>query len=123
MSKQVDAFPIPPRTRRTTFSLPTETLDRIERLARRMGVSQSAFVSELLSEPIAAMASIIDALPEQGATVGDVKRARGRSLGFIRDAVTQAQDLLHEVAAVTKPKPKPKPKAKASARKQARRRG
>jgi hypothetical protein len=97
MHKQTDAFPTPPRFKRTTLSIPTETAERIERLARRMGVSQSAFVAELLAEPIAAMASIIDALPEQGATRHDVKRARGRSLDLIRNVVSQAQEVLQEV--------------------------
>lgn len=90
--KQTDAFPIPHRTRRTTFSLPTETLDRIELLARRFGVSQSSFVAELLDEPLAAMASIMDALPETGATPQDIKRAKGRSVGFIKDVIGQALD-------------------------------
>lgn len=92
--KQTDAFPIPHRTRRTTFSLPTETLDRIERLSRRVGVSQSAFVAELLDEPLAVMASIMDALPETGATLQDVKRAKGRSVAFIKHAVGEALALV-----------------------------
>lgn len=94
---QTDAFPSAKGTRRVTFSLPVETSDRITRLARRMGVSQSSFVAELLAEPIKAMAAIIDALPEQGATDTDVKRARGRSLRFIEAAVSEAQALVHEV--------------------------
>jgi hypothetical protein len=76
-------------------------------LSARMGVSQSALLSELLSEPIRAMASIIEALPERGATDADVKRARGRSLVFIHNAVAEAQSLLAEVAApVRKRKPR-----------------
>lgn len=90
MNKQTDAFPIPPRTRRTTFSLPTETLDRIERLSQRFGVSQSAFVAELLDQPLAGMASIMDALPESGITAQDVKRARGRSIGLIKGVIGEA---------------------------------
>jgi hypothetical protein len=101
---QTDAFPTAAGTRRTTFSLPVETADRIARLSRRMGVSQSAFVSELLAEPIAAMASIIDVLPETGATASDVRRARGRSLALIKDVVAQAQSVVEEVESVRLPR-------------------
>lgn len=73
-----------------------------------MGVSQSAFVSELLAEPIAAMASIIDALPVTGATRHDVKRARGRSVALIRTAMEEAQSLVAEVEAMPPPKRKRK---------------
>lgn len=95
---QTDAFPpAGGRTVRTTLSLPQSLATDLRRLSGRMGVSQSSFVSELLSEPIKAMAAIIDALPEQGATATDVKRARGRSLRFIENAVSQAQSLVEEV--------------------------
>ena len=92
--KQTDAFPIPHRTKVVSFSLPVETADQIARLAARMGVSQSAMLAELLAEPIAAMASIIDLVPQVSPTAQAVKRAKGRSLEVIRDLVAQATAFL-----------------------------
>lgn len=100
MSKpnQTDAFPVPPGLRyRATFSLPAQLAKDIARLARRMGVSQSALLAELLAAPIAAMLEVVETIPEAGATPADVKRARGKSVALIREAVQQTQDLANEL--------------------------
>lgn len=68
-----------------------------------MGVSQSAFISELLAEPLAAMSAIMDALPAAGATPQDVKRAKGRSVDLIRNIVGEAQALVQSVLHDTPP--------------------
>lgn len=93
---QTDAFPGITGTKRVTYTVPAATADRISRLSHRMGVSQSAFVSELLQEPIAVMASIIDALPETGATPADVRRAKGRSVALIKSVLQEAQSVVEE---------------------------
>ena len=79
---------------RATFSLPADLAKDISHLAKRLGVSQSAMLTELLTEPVAAMRAVIDAIPQVGVTSVDVKRARGKSVALIRDAVQQAQLLL-----------------------------
>lgn len=97
MSKphQNDAFPVADQLRyRATFSLPAKLAQDINRLAKRMGVSQSALLTELLSDPIDAMCDVIDQLPTVGATPDDVKRAKGKSLALIKDVVQQAQTLI-----------------------------
>lgn len=92
--KQTDAFPNPPSVARVTLALPVDLAERIDRLADRLKVSRSAFVAELLAEPIAAMVGIIDLIPETGATHQDVKRAKGRSVDLIRTVVAEAVGLL-----------------------------
>ena len=100
MSKpnQDDAFPAAKILHyRCTFSLPATLAKDIARLAKRMGVSQSSMLAELLTDPITAMCDIIDEIPDKGATADDVKRARGKSLSIIKDVVQQAQAAAAEV--------------------------
>jgi len=92
---QPNPAPRPPYYR-ATFSLPAPLASDISRLAKRLGVSQSSLLSELLADPIAAMLSIMDALPPQHATADDVRRAKGRSLDLIRGIVAEAQQLSRE---------------------------
>jgi hypothetical protein len=100
---QTDAFPAAkPLCYRATFSLPAELARNINRLAKRMGVSQSALLTELLTEPIDAMCGVIDEIPTAGATPDDVKRAKGKSIALIRDVVQQAQALTTELDAESK---------------------
>lgn len=92
---QNDAFPAArPLMYRATFSFPATLAGDINRLSKRMGVSQSALLAELLAEPITAMCDIIDQIPAAGATVDDVKRAKGKSVALIKDIVQQAQTLI-----------------------------
>jgi hypothetical protein len=79
---------------RATFSLPAALAKDISHLAKRLGVSQSAMLAELLTEPVAAMREVIDTIPQVGVTPTDVKRARGKSAALIRDVVQHAQSLL-----------------------------
>jgi hypothetical protein len=50
---------------RTTFVLLRETHDQLEFVARRMGVSRSELVRDVLAEPVALMAKWVQSLPEQ----------------------------------------------------------
>lgn len=79
---------------RATFSLPAPLAKDISRLAKRLGVSQSAMLTELLTLPIAAMCDVIDTVPQVGVTPDQVKRARGKSAALVRDVVQHAQSLL-----------------------------
>lgn len=85
---------------RTTFSLPADLARGLAALSKRLGVSQSSIVVELLQEPIAQIESIMSDLPP-APSPEDVKRARGRSLALIQDVVHEAIDLA--VAEARKP--------------------
>jgi hypothetical protein len=76
---------------RATFTFPADLATDINRLAKRLGVSQSSLLTELLGDPIRAMLEVIDEIPQVGATPDHVKRARGKSAALIRDVVQQAQ--------------------------------
>lgn len=81
---------------RATFSLPAQLARDINRLAKRLGVSQSAFLAEMLKDPVAAMLAIMDELPQSGATPDDLKRAKGKSKEFIEQIVQEASDLARD---------------------------
>lgn len=89
MHKQTDAFPPPRRTYRCTFSLPTEMAQNISRIAKRMGISQSALLATLMEEPIANLAELVDDIPPKP-TGADVKRLRGKSVDLIKRTVDDA---------------------------------
>ena len=76
---------------RATFSFPAPLATDISRLAKRLGISQSALLTELLAEPVAAMLDVIDTIPQVGVTPDHIKRAKGKSVALIRDVVQQAQ--------------------------------
>lgn len=98
---QTDAFP---GSVRVTVTLPATVLNNLDRVARRMGVSRSALLGELLAVPVEAMAEVVDALPAVGSTEDDAKRVRGKSAALIRRAVQEAQALIEP-----QPVPVPEP--------------
>lgn len=77
---------------RTTLSLPPDLARNLAALSKRMGISQSAIVVELLQEPLAQVAAIMDDLPP-APSPADVKRARGRSLALIEEVMHEATTL------------------------------
>ena len=84
---------------RATYSLPAPLCKDISRLAKRLGVSQSALLSEILPDAITAMLEVLDAIPVVGVTPDHIKRARGKSLAIIRDVITQAQEVVQQAEA------------------------
>lgn len=88
--------PAPPpvgvsRNYRCTFTLPVPLATGIARIAKRIGISQSALLAQLLEEPIADLVALVQSIPEDP-TPGDVLRARGQSVDLIEQRV-------HEVLA------------------------
>jgi hypothetical protein len=53
------------RLARTTFVLHRETHDQLDFISRRMKVSRSELVRDMLAEPIALMAKWVDSVPDQ----------------------------------------------------------
>ena len=50
---------------RTTFVLQRETHEQLNFISRRMNVSRSTLVRDVLAEPVALMAKWVEGLPEQ----------------------------------------------------------
>jgi len=65
---------------RTTFVLQRETHEQLNRISKRLGVSRSALVRDVLFEPVAMMAKWMDDVPPEP-TPGDVELALGAMQG------------------------------------------
>lgn len=78
---------------RASFSLPVSLAVGINRVAKRLGVSQSAFVTELLSEAVADIERLLNLLPPSP-TSDDVLRLRGASASVIRARIREAQQFV-----------------------------
>lgn len=81
-------------TKSVTFTLPMTLIADLDVIAKRMRVTRSALLGELLRVPVAAMAEVFGGMPETGATEADVRRARGKSTALVQQAVQEARALL-----------------------------
>lgn len=75
---------------RASFTLPADVAKRLARVSKRLGVSQSAFLGELLDEPLKAMESVLDEIPVVGVQAEHLVRASGRSVALVERAVADA---------------------------------
>lgn len=74
-----------------SFTLPAETAKDISYIAKRMGISQSALLAQLMAKPIADLRALIDLVPDlKSATPDQVLRFRGASADVIADLVRDA---------------------------------
>jgi len=83
------------RTYRATFSLPVDLATGINRVAKRMGVSQSGLLAVVLTDPIAQLDELLAGVPV-AAEPADIKRLRGKSAELIRAVVSDAMAFVDE---------------------------
>ena len=89
---------MPPGTYRATFSLPCDLATAISRVAKRMGISQSALLATVLTEPLADLESLLQLVPEDP-TPDQVLRLRGDSVAIIRQRMAELQAQLPDATA------------------------
>lgn len=82
---------------RTTFVLDRATADQLGFLSRRMGVSRSALVREVLAEPIATLAKLVESVPEHP-TPGDIRQLALAGLDAVNAATEEPLRLLEGMA-------------------------
>lgn len=80
-------------TRKCTFTLPRDTFDDICYVAKRMGISRSALVTQLTVASVEPMRELLEQTPEKP-TWSEVRRLRGASVEVIEDAYTDAMEKL-----------------------------
>ena len=80
---------------RTSMTLPDKLLDDLNYLSRRLGVSKSALISELLGDNLKDMRVVFETMPEDSSkiTAEQLKRFRGASAQVVKDRVKQAKEL------------------------------
>lgn len=81
---------------RASFTLPADVAKRLSRVSKRLGVSQSAFLGELLDEPLKAMEAVLDEIPAVGVQPEHLVRASGRSVALVERAVADALAVVKE---------------------------
>lgn len=70
-------------TTKISVSLPAEVVENLDYLSKRMGVSRSAIISEMLGESLADAARLVALIPPNP-TPADVLRMRGESEELVR---------------------------------------
>lgn len=70
--------------RRRTFSLQESVDSDLTLIHRKMGISKSALVNELLAEPVAVLADLLSKLPDVP-TTEDMRRLRGDSIAVVQE--------------------------------------
>lgn len=83
---------------RATFVLDRETSAQLDIISRRMGVSRSSLVRDVLREPVAMMAGWLDRVPtDRAVTAADADALRDAMqldlVEFIERQVAENQDL------------------------------
>lgn len=89
-NQQALTLEIPPgmKHRKTSLSLPADLAVDLNRLAKRLGITQSALVTALLWQAIPDLHSLLDVAPETD-DPDSIKRFRGASIGYVLDAVSK----------------------------------
>lgn len=90
------------RSVRVTVSIPTETAEALASIARRLHITRSALVADLLSEPVAMLGQFVALVPAGPVTDGDVKRFRGASIDYIQQKIAEVQEQAKDLDAEPK---------------------
>lgn len=79
--------------KRISISIPAELSDDLDYLSKRLEVSRSGLVSQmLLSAELGKLRALLEAIPQQPSE-GDIKRFRGDSRSVIEDQLQRLQSL------------------------------
>lgn len=79
--------------KRVSLSIPGDLADNLDYISKRLGVSRSAFVTQLLLEgQLDNLASLLSTIPEQPSEA-DIKRFRGDSKVYVREQLERLQQL------------------------------
>lgn len=84
---------------RTSLTLPAETLEDVKFVSRRLGITRSALISELLVDVLGPLKSMLLCIPEDPADMSpdDVKRLRGESADIIRSRIKELKEQDHDL--------------------------
>lgn len=77
-------------TRKVSLSLEESTVDDLDYVTRRMGISRSALVSQLLLEALPSVRQVIELIPDSP-TAADVVRYRGESKAIVQSRLESAR--------------------------------
>lgn len=77
--------------RRLTFTLTPETVTNVSAISKRLGISRSGFVENVLSVACQDMVKILDQMPtpSDGFSEPEAKRLRGESISVLQSRVDE----------------------------------
>ena len=78
--------------RKITFSLPEKLVEDLDYISKRIKVTRSALLSQLVEEPVGTLRELVASVPENP-TEEDIIRAKGRSLSVIEERVNTVKGL------------------------------
>lgn len=78
--------------RRTSLTLPPAVIDDLDYIASRSRASRSAVASEILSEALPTLVSLLRSIPDSPEP-GDALRFRGQSAELIRERLDNLRDM------------------------------
>lgn len=80
-------------TKRVSVSLPADIAGHLDFISKRLGISRSALVAQLLiAADLGSVHTLLSTLPES-ATDTDVRRFRGDSKEYVREQLERLSDL------------------------------
>lgn len=77
-------------TKKVSLSLDEVLVEDLDFISKRMGISRSSLVSELLAEALPGIRKVIALIPESP-TPADVVRYRGESVAIIQERLESAR--------------------------------
>lgn len=83
---------------KTSMSLTPGVYANLCTISTRLGVSRSALVSELLSDPLEEMCKLFEHVPA-APTVADLVRFRGESMRVVQERIASMDALVDSIAA------------------------
>lgn len=89
---------MPDKMVKTSMSLAPDVYANLCIISTRLGVSRSALVSELLSDPLADMCKLFEHVPA-APTVADLVRFRGESMRVVQERIASMDALVDAFAA------------------------
>lgn len=88
-----------PTMKRTSFTLPPEVVENLNFISRRLGVSKSSIVGDLLGKSLSPLAELLRVLPDDGSSAPDdvVRRLRGASGEHIRGQLDHLREVFDQL--------------------------
>lgn len=84
------------KMKKVTFSVPVEIVDDLSVISKRIGVSRSALLSELLSTPLHEMRELVEGIPENPEEV-DIVRFKGKSEKVVKQRMQELEELSNDL--------------------------
>lgn len=86
-------------TAQITITIPKELLSDLDYISSRLGVTRSALLSQVMTDPMSDLRKIVQDVPENLTQVSesDILRARGKSLSIVEERFNNLQSIANDL--------------------------